>query len=101
MKNTEHSQPFEDREELMNLIRHAASNWKTDSNWSPLLYEINLVCSELAKLEVRNKELVEACEMVCEVWNEDGDNGTIQMNTPIAWYRPIRLAEQALKNNEK
>jgi len=40
----------------------------------------------------RIKELEELRNEVLKVWNEDGDNGEIQMKTPIAWYRVLRLA---------
>jgi hypothetical protein len=42
-----------------------------------------------------NEELLDLVTEVLKVWNEDGDNGRIQMNTPIAWYRVIRKAELA------
>lgn len=29
---------------------------------------------------------------VIKVWEEDGDGGEIQMKTPIAWQRVVRLA---------
>ena len=41
-------------------------------------------------------ELYELAEEVLRVWNEDGDNGEVQMKTPIAWHRVIRRAEAAL-----
>jgi hypothetical protein len=42
-----------------------------------------------------NEELLDLVTEVLKVWNEDGDNGEIQMKTPIAWYRVIRKAELA------
>jgi len=60
--NDREPQAFEDREELANLIQHAACFWKTDSNWSPLLSEINLVCNELSELQKSHAELLEALE---------------------------------------
>lgn len=40
------------------------------------------------------KELEELKSEILKVWNEDGDNGEIQMKTPIAWQRVLRLAEK-------
>jgi len=39
-------------------------------------------------------ELSELKNEVLKVWNEDGPNGEIQMKTPIAWYRVLRIAER-------
>jgi len=35
-----------------------------------------------------------------KVWNEDGEAGEIQMKTPIAWYRVLRLAEKINKKED-
>lgn len=50
-----------------------------------------------AKLIAAAPDLLEACLEVIKVWNEDGDNGEIQMKTPIAWHRVLRKANQAIK----
>jgi hypothetical protein len=42
----------------------------------------------------------ELANEVLKVWNEDGDNGEIQMKTPIAWYRVIRKAEDLLSASQ-
>ena len=42
----------------------------------------------------RIKELEALKDEVLKVWNEDGDNGEIQMRTPIAWHRVLRIAEK-------
>jgi hypothetical protein len=38
---------------------------------------------------------------VHKVWNEDGDCGTIQRKTPIAWYRVLRLVEDAMPMTDR
>jgi len=43
------------------------------------------------QLEAKLKELKDEIQ---KVWNEDGQNGEIQMKTPIAWHRILRLSEQ-------
>ena len=50
-----------------------------------------------AKLIAAAPELLEAALEVLKVWNEDGEGGEIQMKTPIAWHRPLRKAEKAIK----
>jgi hypothetical protein len=42
-------------------------------------------------------ELIDLALEVLKVWNEDGDNGDIQMKTPIAWQRVVTRAEKATK----
>jgi hypothetical protein len=48
-------------------------------------------------------KLIALREEVIKVWEEDGDGGEIQMKTPIAWQRVVRLAYaekiQDLKRN--
>lgn len=48
-------------------------------------------------------KLIALRDEVIKVWEEDGDGGLIQMKTPIAWQRVIRLAYadkiQDLRNN--
>lgn len=44
----------------------------------------------------RIKELEKLVEEVMSIWEEDGEGGNIQMNTPIAWYRAIRIAEELI-----
>ena len=51
---------------------------------------------EITQLKQQLKEKSEEVERlrneVFKVWNED--NGSVQMNTPIAWYRVLRIAEE-------
>ncbi len=55
----------------------------------------------LTAIEVNNvKGLQELVDEVLKVWNEDGENGEIQMKTPIAWYRVLRMAEALKKSKE-
>jgi len=52
--------------------------------------------TEITQLKQQLKEKSEEVERlrneVFKVWNED--NGSVQMNTPIAWYRVLRIAEE-------
>jgi hypothetical protein len=42
-------------------------------------------------------ELLDLALEVLKIWNEDGDNGDIQMKTPIAWQRAVTRAEKAIE----
>jgi len=52
-------------------------------------------------LQQSHAELLALRDEVLKVWNEDGENGDIQMKTPIAWYRVLRIAEQTIENQTK
>ena len=48
-----------------------------------------------------NDKLLDLVNEVLKVWNEDGDNGEIQMKTPIAWYRVVTRAEEAIQSAQQ
>jgi len=58
-----------------------------------------LLMSSFAKHINQQPKEKTLAEEVLKIWNEDGDNGEIQMKTPIAWHRAIRIAEETLKEN--
>jgi len=55
-------QPFEDYPELSYSIMHAASHWKTDSEWSNHLEQISKVCHELTELKKQHQKDVVALD---------------------------------------
>ena len=64
------------------------------------LTNINDMFKNITNVKVLNdckEDLARLVDEVLKVWNEDGDNGEIQMKTPIAWYRVIRIAEELKK----
>jgi len=43
-----------------------------------------------------DKNLKRLRDEVLKVWNEDGELGEIQMKTPIAWHRVLRIAQELI-----
>ena len=60
--------------------------------------QIKQLQQENERLKAENEKLNELHNEVQKVWNEDGENGEIQMKTPIAWYRVLRISEKLLTN---
>lgn len=64
--------------------------------WDEVKKNFESLTKENDKLKARVKELGELQNEVQKVWNEDGDCGEIQMKTPIAWQRVIRISDKLL-----
>lgn len=59
-------QPFENYPELTNSIQHAATHWKTDSQWTNHLYQINELCQQTASLLAENERLRECLQWIID-----------------------------------
>lgn len=69
-------------------------------NWGSSFLDakaIDIMNTLKAKIEEDKAELKAVVDEAIKVWNEDGEAGEIQMKTPIAWYRVLRLAEKINK----
>jgi len=53
-----------------------------------------------SKIEEDKSKLQAVTDEVLKVWNEDGDCGEIQMKTPIAWHRVLRLANDVIDDKK-
>ena len=74
------------------LLENENCDFKDESG---LYYRGDTVLAMLYKAQ--SEQPTKECELakeVLKVWNEDGENGEIQMKTPIAWYRVLRIAGQ-------
>lgn len=72
-------------------------------NWGSSFLDakaINIMNTLKAKIEEDKAESQAVADEVIKVWNEDGEGGEIQMKTPIAWYRVLRLAEAINKEKQ-
>lgn len=73
------------------------------------LNEIKLNHSELGYLmdisSAYSKEIICTClekdKVGVKDWSEDGTAGEIQLKTPIAWHRVLRIAEEIDKKQNK
>ena len=71
-------------------------------NWGSSFLDakaIDIMNTLKSRIEEDKAKLQAVADEAIKVWEEDGDNGPIQMKTPIAWYRVLRLANKA--NNVK
>lgn len=72
-------------------------------NWGSSFLDakaIDIMNTLKAKIEEDKAESQAVADEVIKVWNEDGEGGEIQMKTPIAWYRVLRLAEAINKEKQ-
>lgn len=72
-------------------------------NWGSSFLDakaIDIMNTLKAKIEEDKAESRAVADEVIKVWNEDGEGGEIQMKTPIAWYRVLRLAEAINKEKQ-
>ena len=72
-------------------------------NWGSSFLDakaIDIMNTLKSKIEEDKAELKAVADEAIKVWNEDGEAGEIQMKTPIAWYRVLRLAEKINKKED-
>ena len=69
-------------------LKYYKENGEEDYKTTPI--SVLRYISELEKqLQEKKREAKVLVNTINEVWNEE--NGSVQMHTPIAWYRVLRL----------
>ena len=67
----------------------------------PIYLKKNELIDLIQALPISTPSESELVDEVLKVWNEDGDNGEIQMKTPIAWHRVLMIAEKLKQESLK
>ena len=64
------------------------------------LTDVNDMFKNITKVKILSdckEDLTRLMDEIEKVWNEDGDCGEIQLKTPIAWYRVLRIVNELRK----
>lgn len=88
--------PFQNFPLLSEYIQHAATFWHTDSQWSGLLQQVNIVCTELLKFKsAPSKEISDQ-----EIEDAYGKNNIPYVSGLTLWNRACKWYRNQVKQNQ-